>query len=131
MEVDNIWYEVKSQNQTIVVGVVYRHPGIRNDITKFIHEMDAKLDALSREGVKRIVWEPDHRSFENTPNTFINSTMSNGFIPTRITDYHISLLDHILLKVIHKDIKVEYHANENPLKNISFCLLSSIVNWSD
>ncbi len=43
IEVENIWYEVSSQDHTIVVGVVYRHPGIRNDITNFIHEMMPSL----------------------------------------------------------------------------------------
>jgi hypothetical protein len=114
MEVENIWYEVSSQEKKIVVGVVYRHPGTKNNIAKFINEMDAKLELLSREGIKSIVCGDlniDGLKIHqhDTTNNFINSTMSHGFIPTitlptRITDYSISLIDHILLKISPKDI---------------------------
>ncbi len=67
------------------MGVVCRHPGIRNDITKCIHDMDAKLEVLSREGVKRIVCGDlniDGLNIQHDDATynFINSTMSHGFI---------------------------------------------------
>ncbi len=53
MEIENIWYEVSQMDgKKVVIVVVYRHPGTRNDISKFISGMDTKRGLLSREGVK-------------------------------------------------------------------------------
>ncbi len=108
MEIENIWYEVSQLDGKKVVKGVYRHPGIRNDISKFISEMDTKLGLLFRGGVKCVLcWDLNINrlkiNIHDPTTTFFNSIMTHNFIPTiklptRITDNYITLIDHILYR---------------------------------
>ena len=113
MEIENIWYEVSQlDGKKFVIGVVYRHPGIRNDVAKFTSEMDTRLGILSREGLKCIICgdlniDGLKMNLYDPTTSFFNSVISHSFIPTitlptRITDHTISLIDHILLKTTAK-----------------------------
>ncbi len=115
MEIENIWYEVSQLNgKKVVIGVIYRHPGTRNDISKFISEMDTKLGLLSREGMKCVLCgdlniDRLKINIYDSTTTFFNSIMTHTFIPTitlptRITHNSITLINHILLKTTSKDI---------------------------
>ncbi len=114
MEIEYIWYEVSQLDcKKLVIGVIYRHPGTRNYISKFISEMDTKLGLLSR-GVKCVLRgdlniDGLKINIHDPTTTFLNSIMTHNFIPTmtlptRVTDNSITLIDHILLKTTTKYI---------------------------
>ncbi len=92
----------------VLIAVVYRHPGTRNDNSKCISEMDTKLVLLSREGVKCVLCgdlniDGLKINIHDPTTTLFNSIMTHTFKPTitlstRITDNSITLIDTILLK---------------------------------
>ena len=115
LEIENIWYEITGRKNKVVIGTIYRHPGIRNNVTKFIEKAEKTINTLANNNIRSIVCGDLNidalkiQINENT-NNFFNMLSTNNFtptitLPTRITDHTITLIDHILIKTTIKDIE--------------------------
>ena len=91
---------INPRKSNIIVGVIYRHPFILENISKeqksFFLLGDFNVNLLNYNG-------------HNETNEFLDSLASNSFIPlilqpTRITSHSNALIDNIFLNVIDPDI---------------------------
>ncbi len=97
--------KVHNINKNIVIGVIYRHPKGKVDL--FTSHLDTTLQILSREDKLIFVCgdlniNTINLTYEHT-NHFLNTILMENVIPhitlpTRITEYSATLIDHILIK---------------------------------
>ena len=109
LEIESIWYEAvyPDQKKSIIIGVIYRHPGSNVDgLNHFTSEMQRITSIISEEKKESILCgdlNVDGLKIENEhEKEFFNTILGENFIPTitlptRITEETISLIDHIII----------------------------------
>ena len=105
---ENTWVEIKSKGDALVIAAVYRHPN--GDVGHFVTDMDNALSHIPKHTNCFLVGDMniDLLKFENDMTFNYYSTLSeHNFmpyisVPTRITDYSATLIDHVFVKLNDK-----------------------------
>ena len=105
--VEDVWIECAINNQKFVVGSVYRHPG--NKPKLFQERLENVTFKIQNETCRAFVcgdFNIDGCKINVNPQTtnFYESLLAQNFIPTislptRITEYSITLIDNIFMKI--------------------------------
>ena len=111
--VENIWLEFKipQSNNSFLLGAMYRHP--KGKIQLFQNEIEKTINMINKENklcficgdININALSTNHNNSVN----FFNVLMSENYIPkitipTRITDYSATLIDHIFMKYDSKTV---------------------------
>ena len=101
MKVEDLWYEITtSTNERFRVGVIYRHP--KGPVDKFTEVLEGTTTKIINDNkIKNCIIVGDlnidlmkHEAHYNT-GEFLNTMLSHGFMPTRVTNHSCTLIDHI------------------------------------
>ena len=103
-DAEDLWVETTIDNQNVIVGSVYRHPG--TNMNSFQTRMESTLLKINMEKSQAFVCGDFNidglKAAANRPTSdFYNCLMTNNFLPcitlpTRITDSTMTLIDNIL-----------------------------------
>ena len=105
--VEDIWIETHIKDQTVIVGSVYRHPG--GNIADFRTKLERSLDTIQKEAGRAFIggdFNIDGCKVHKNSATadFYNSVLTQNYlpmitVPTRITEYSMTLIDNIFMKI--------------------------------
>ena len=111
-DVEDMWLEVEANDQKIVIGSVYRHPGTR--LNAFVTNLESTLQKIDNQCCESLVcgdFNADGLKLDTNRSTadFYNCLMTYNFVPaitlpTRITDTTMTLIDNIFIKINKKNI---------------------------
>ena len=111
-DVEDIWLEVEANDQKVVIGSVYRHPG--TSLNAFVTKLENTLQKIDNQCCDSLVcgdFNADGLKLETNRSTadFYNCLMTYNFVPaitlpTRITDTTMTLIDNIFIKINKKNI---------------------------
>jgi len=101
--VENLWFEIKKNKHSYIIGGIYRHPNCSIDI--FSQELELTLSKLSGGTIPCFVAGDINIDFlkasqNNSIYKYLNCLISNNFLPsivlpTRITAISSTVIDHI------------------------------------
>lgn len=100
---ENLWFEVTKYKSKFVIGGIYRHPNQNIDI--FANKLEITLNKICCEKLPCIIAGDiniDLLKYNNNKSTsdYLNNLLTHNFtpmllLPTRITEYTSTLIDHI------------------------------------
>ena len=107
-EYESVWIEINNKgSKSIICGCLYRHPS--NNSKEFLSYLEKCLSQLTKENKEVYICGDFNFDLLNLENNhicqeFYNLLCSYGFLPkiiqpSRITDYHTSLIDNIFSDV--------------------------------
>ena len=112
---ENIWFEILKNKSKYIIGGIYRHPN--QNVKEFSDQLENSLSILSRGKIPAFLagdFNIDLLKIDSNKATseFLQNLITNNFLPqillpTRITDYSATVIDHIY-----------YFAGRNVNKNV-------------
>ena len=113
---ESVWIDVIKNNETFTVGGVYRHPG--GNPSHFDTALEVTFNKIGKNETCVMTGDMNINllNIEGTITTdYISSVMSHGFIPyitrpTRITEYTATLIDHLFIRLPHRQMTVPVKA---------------------
>ena len=98
---ENIWIELKSEDESFIIGGIYRHPN--GNINHFSSDLEHSLTKIDKNANTIIAGDINidlNKYEEKTTFDYFTVLTANMFVPyiltpTRITDYKHSTIDHI------------------------------------
>ena len=110
-KIENKWLSFKINNQNVVVGGIYWHP--KGNIEHFNDALKNTISHINDDTLALIIGDININlmSEDNVKvQTYINNYLEKNFIPcitlpTRITNYSATLIDHIFIKTPRKLIQ--------------------------
>ena len=101
--VENIWIKIRKEHKTYIVGGIYRHPN--GDIKEFSDVLEKTLERITKEKKTAVVSGDFNINLLNHNKngdiqSYMNAVLTTDFLPailmpTRITGYSATLIDHI------------------------------------
>jgi hypothetical protein len=100
--IENIWLEIEAKENSYIIGAIYRHPGKSTE--PFMESMISTIDKLKGGNKPYIICGDINidllKPHRNESVSYIDLLLTNNIIPcitlpTRITDYSATLIDHI------------------------------------
>ena len=111
-DVEDVWLEAEVNDQKLVIGSVYRHPG--TSLNAFVASLEKTLQKIDNECCNSLVcgdFNADGLKLDANKGTadFYNCLMTYNYVPsitlpTRITDTTITLIDNIFMKINKKNV---------------------------
>ena len=111
-DVEDVWLEAKVNDQKVIIGSIYRHPGTRLDV--FQNHLELTLQKIDNEHCQSYIcgdFNADGLKLDVNRQTtdFYNCLMTYNFIPaitlpTRITETSMTLIDNIFIKINKENI---------------------------
>ena len=107
-KIENKWLRFNINGQTVVVGGIYRHP--KGNIQHFNDALKNTISQIHDDTLAIILGDININLLSETNEkvqNYLNNFLEKSFIPcitlpTRITDYSATLIDHIFLKCPRK-----------------------------
>ena len=110
-QIENKWISIKVNNQEIIIGAIYRHPG--GVIDHFNCAMNNTLKLLKNSAISFIIGDININlmdEHDTKTETYLNQLFENNFIPcvnlpSRISHHSATLIDHIFAKIPPRHIQ--------------------------
>ena len=108
-QVEDIWLEFRHDNKTYTFCTCYRHPG--GNITHFVSALESSIQTMSSKAVCFFCGDINIDLLQADSckmyDEYLKLMLCSQFIPsitlpTRITDYSITLIDHIFVRLPEK-----------------------------
>ncbi len=125
--VENTWFEISKYKTKYIVGGIYRHPN--NNINEFTKEMDLVLGKLANQALPCIIGGDMNIDLtkcgshspttEYVDNLLVNNFMPATIMPTRITPWSATLIDHLYYREGFKTSANTYIKSGNIIEDIS------------
>lgn len=108
-QVEDIWVNITNENKNYTVGVIYRHPN--GNIKHFTEQLAVVINKIPKNNSCIIGGDINIDLLNISHSDILNYAtllMSFGFLPkinlpTRITEYSCTLIDHLFLRLANND----------------------------